>query len=418
MAIEYAFTPGGNKYPVEGSDYDQSKFWLDIALSRDTKDNDIIQAAVAASLTQDGNVRHVGALPPGTDLNSITTTQFFRLSPNGGYLNLPPNFPSTSAGVGFVSGASGKGENFRWGAQVIFEHGDSPKANWRVSSTASPTWNSWTAFGSGGGGEVASVSAVGMGNALRQQAMRDHYGPISSGGKGGVGWRFDHYLNSFNASIRGLFEARGMKYLLALDSRRWDDAQNNQVTKSQVNSWVAGGLAEIWGHGTDHADHTGYEALFDFLVNSKRELEADLPAAKIWGFVVPGVGGTGLGGFLSGNSIESFTDTIAGQLILKYYAVSSGAFSGTSHRIMDGTIRQGQSHYGIETATAAQMIAQVDQAIANKTYVQFMMHPWRLDTSGGITSADLVTVMDYVKSKIDAGELANLSPYESALATA
>lgn len=411
------FTSGNNMYFEGAGIYDQSEYWAMVANNRDTLDAEVKNAAtadaVAAVVADPSFMRNVGGLAPSSDLNLLVGTAIHRLSPNGTYLNLPEGYNPEFAGILVVFGA----DPFTWASQIVYQHGLDPGNWWRMARTTAFVWNPWVNMMGSGGSAGSGLSAVGMGNSMLQQNMSDHYGPISSGGKGAVMLRFDHYLVDFNAKIRGLLEARGLKYALALDSRRWDHVQNAGISKATVNSWVSGGLCEIWNHGTDHEDHTGLDGLTDFIVNSLRELEADLPAAKIWGFMVPGVGGTALDGFGSGSSVEDFTDTIAGQLILKYHAVSSGAFPNTAQRIMDGNVRQGQAHYSIETRTAAQVIAQIDSAIANKKALQLMMHPNRVDSTGGITLADLTTVLDYVKTKIDAGQLANLSPYESMVAT-
>ena len=268
----------------------------------------------------------------------------------------------------------------------------------------------------GGGGTVTGSGLAGIANMLRVQEFRDFYGKISTNGTGAIALRFDHGLTNFNSKIRPLLEARNLKYSLALSSRNFNAGENAGVTAAMVDSW---GLAEVWNHGANsHLDQSSVAGLTDQIVTGKAELQAALPSKKIWGYAVPGTGGTGQGGFGGGDTPESFYTTGAGDLILTNHAVSTGAFPGTARRVMDGTVRQGQAHFTIEAQTVARIKTEIDQAILNRTGNQLMMHPSLLDTAGYITTAQLTEVLDYIVSKRSAGSLVVLSPYEMMVADA
>lgn len=261
-----------------------------------------------------------------------------------------------------------------------------------------------------------AVANGGAGNAnrLRVQEFKDAFGTISTGGKAAVALRFDHGLANFNTKIRPLLEARDLPYCLALSSRHWDASENSGVTPAMVDSWP---LAEVWNHGAgNHQDANDLAGLTDMIVTGKSELQAQLPNKTIWGFIPPGVGGTNYGGFNGGDSPEAFYGTLAGQLILENHAVSSGAFPGTAYRPLDGEVRQGMSHAGLETRTVSSLQSLVNTAIADKTGLQLMTHPSRLDEAGYHTTADLTQMLDYIVAKRDAGELVVLSPYEMLVA--
>jgi hypothetical protein len=213
-------------------------------------------------------------------------------------------------------------------------------------------------------------------------------------------------------------EARNLKYLLALNSRGWTTSENNTVTASMVDAWVAGGLCKIGNHGAHHNDCTTLAALQDCIVTGLAELKAQLPSASIDGWFVPGVGGTNYNGFNGGATPEAFYNTDAGRLILENHAVSSGAFPNTSQRILDGRVRQGQGHFTMDTSTVSAITAQIDAAITNRTGLQLMCHPSLLNTGGNITTANLTTVLDYLVTKQTAGDLVVLDPYELLLADA
>lgn len=262
-----------------------------------------------------------------------------------------------------------------------------------------------------------AVANGGAGNAnrLRVQEFIDAMGPVTTNGLGAIGLRFDHGLANLNAKLRAALEARGLLYCVALSSRGWNVPENSGVTPSMVDSWVG---CEVWNHGAgpNHNDASDLQTLTDQIVKGKEELQAQLPNKKIWGFIPPGVGGTNYGGFNGGPSPEAFYGTLAGQLILENHAVSAGAFPGTAYRPLDGTVRQGMAHAGLETRTVASAKSIIDTAIANKTGLQLMTHPSRLDEPGYHTTAQVIEILDYIVAKRDAGELAVLSPYQMMVA--
>lgn len=264
---------------------------------------------------------------------------------------------------------------------------------------------------------AAAQGGAGIANVLRVQEFKDTFPPINTNGRAAVALRFDHGLANFNSKIRPLLEARNLPYCLALSSRHWGAAENAGVTAAMVNSWNS--LCEVWNHGAgNHQDASDIAGLTDMIVTGKTELQAQLPNKKIWGFIPSGVGGTNYGGFNGGNSPEAFYGTMAGQLILENHAVSAGAYPGTAYRPMDGEVRQGMSHAGLETRTVSSLQSLVNTAIADKTGLQLMTHPSRLDEAGYHTTAELTQMLDYIVAKRDAGEIVVLSPYEMMLADA
>lgn len=305
--------------------------------------------------------------------------------------------------------------------QQMYSYGASNTVLSRATVALDPVpfpFGAWKDLGAASA--VTDPSNAGLANSVRLDDFSFRRGgakkiPFNTGA---VALRFDHGLNNFNTDVRPLVEARNMKYLLALNSRGWTTAENNTVTASMVDAWVAGGLCKIGNHGAHHNDCTTLAALQDAIVTGLAELKAQLPSASIDGWFVPGVGGTNYSGFNGGVTPEAFYNTDAGRLILENHAVSSGAFPNSHQRVLDGRVRQGQWHFTMDTETVSTITAQIDAAIANKTGLQLMCHPSLLNTSGNITTADLTTVLDYLVTKQTAGQLVVLDPYELLLADA
>lgn len=258
------------------------------------------------------------------------------------------------------------------------------------------------------GWESGAANAI-----LVQDFTRRYGGRKKTGGKGAVAFRFDHGLNNYVSMLLPLMQAREFKHSQVLSSAGWDIAENNAVTRVDVNTLAASGILEVWNHGgMNHSDADTSAKLVTAIVDGLAALRADLPAAKIDGWAVPGVTGTLYMGFNGGITPDKFYATEAGRLILANHAVSTGGIAGTYQRILDGTVRQGQHQYTLDERTVAQAKAEVDLAIANGTGLQFMLHPSVVGTAGRMSLADFTAVLDYVKTKEAAGDLLVLSPYE------
>lgn len=406
-------TANGITYPVPGDYVKAAEFASKLAKDFETlalTADQAIVAGVAQGIIPvlSGYVKPK-PIPSGTDLLTLDTGWWYNrlTSVAGTMLNRPQGVTDGPFMVHMVRTPFGHSTITYYGysgtAGGLFEN--------HTGNAAHTAWVGWRRLdGTTGGGITQGSGLAGFANILRTQMFRDAMGPVTTGGKGAIAFRFDHGLSKFNSIMRPLLEARGIKYSLALSARNFNAGENAGVTASMVNSWTG---AEVWNHGANqHQDESSVAGLTDQIVTGLAELQAALPNKQIWGYAVPGTGGSGQGGFFGGATAEQFYETAAGDLILTNHAVSSGSMSGTSRRPLDGRIRQGMAHFTIEAQTVARIKSEIDNAISNKTGNQLMMHPNLLNTEGYLTTAQLVEVLDYVVAKRDAGDLVVLSPYE------
>lgn len=257
-------------------------------------------------------------------------------------------------------------------------------------------------------------------HAIRQtQMMYDLDGPIDTGGLGAVAFRIDHAWQPFRDKLLPIFRAAGIVPMVTYNPRDWGRSENAGVTAAEVNQWVADGWIEISNHGAYHQNATGEAAITDFVEASLAEIEAELPAAKgkVYGFCVPGVSGPNpYDGFVNG-SLPANWDSFMGKTILKNHAVGYGYMRGGTHlRILDGTIRDGQSHVTLDSSNPTAAKGYIDQAIAQRRGLQFMIHPSLLDAEGRITTAQVQEIVDYVVAKRTEGVLLSLSSYQMMVA--
>src|SRR5690606_35796559 len=151
----------------------------------------------------------------------------------------------------------------------------------------------------------------------------------------------------------------------------------------------------------------------EYITESRKELEADLPAATVDGYMPPGAGGTRYMGFGPSDTPQKFYETLAGQMILQTYAVTGGSMD--VYRVQDGTPRIGHGYFNMDTFNTAGVMWRVNNAISEGKGLQLMIHPSLIDT-GGITTAQLHDVLDQIKALQDAGDVVVMSAYDQMLA--
>lgn len=344
------------------------------------------------------------------DLNTMKSPGTYRMGapyPTG-YTNVPAG-NTTASMLLVVSGPSPAA----WAAQEIYQYGSNPKRWWRISRTQT-LWNDWVEVGAGGGGPSdIPVNALAVGGRdMRMRLFKDQYPLVSTGDKGAVVFRYDHGLTNFKNVLLPLHEQYGIVPYVAMNSRNWDLPENSGATQAEAKTWNV-----EWGnHTSDHNDKTGIHDVWDTIVNGRIELEEQV-GKTVHGFTVPGLPASGgpsydkLDGFGTGG-VSGYSNSYAGNLILNHHAICSGTM-GDVYRPLDGQIRIGMRHTGWENRTWEQVKYVIDSAISSKTVVTLMQHPRTMNMSGYWTPALADQVLAYVRSKIDAGELANISYMQS-----
>lgn len=256
---------------------------------------------------------------------------------------------------------------------------------------------------------------AGLSNSVLMQDWSRRMGGRKKVTTASVAFRFDHGLANFNSKIRAELESRGFKYSLALCSGQWDRTENVGVTQVMVNSWVLSGYAEIWNHSVNHSSGDGTEAGWKkAILDGLNDLRTQLPAAQIDGFAIPGSAGTNFGGLTDALTLDQFHASPGGRFVLAHHAVASG-YVADDTRWQDGVPRQALGHYTLDARTLADVQALVAGAQADRRAIQFMLHPSRLDTAGYMTTAEFISILNYVQAEQAAGRLKVVSPYEQLL---
>ena len=353
------------------------------------------------------------ALTSNTDLNTITVSGAYPVISSTVAPTLV-NAPSTLPGFYEVLTSTNGITN-----QRFTEYSTNRIFNRITFSINAGTWTAWKEIGANVTNNTSTgtttVSDAGLSNSVLVQDWSRRMGGRKKVTTATVAFRFDHGLANFNTKIRPELESRNFKYSLALCSGQWDRTENVGVTAAMVNTWVTGGLAEIWNHSKDHGSGDNTEAGWKAaILDGLTELRIQIPNAKIDGFAPPGSAGTDFGGFVNGNTLEQFYDTDGGRYILSKHAVAAG-YIGATQRWQDGMVRQGLGHITLDSYTLAQVQTAIQSAETDKRALQFMLHPSLLDNGTNITTATFVSMLNYIQTEVTAGRLKVVSPYEQLL---
>lgn len=360
--------------------------------------------ATAAAAIADADFKR-GVLPEGTDLDNFLTPGNHTTGDTV-HTQTHTNLAVPEASNLMVLGA---GTRF-FASQIQIPVNGAGRIFFRTKFN-STTWTPWVNLANG---QFPAPPPSGS-HPLRVQSFKDDYPLVSTEGKGAVVFRYDHGLTNLKSSLLPLHEQHNIPLYVAMNSRLWNDAENSGASHADARAWINAGIAEFGNHTADHRDRNTAEGIYDNIVNGRKELEDQLQTI-IHGFTVPGLSEYNAFEGFGGGSLDSYSDTYAGGLILANHAVCSGTM-GSTLRPLDGQVRQGGRHYTWEARSWENIKTQIDNAVAQKSALTLMAHPKHLGTSGYFDTALADQVITYVRELINGGQLADISYYQSHHAT-
>lgn len=267
-------------------------------------------------------------------------------------------------------------------------------------------WNEWVRLDKG---SESNPDALGTGAGRREYLVSDFYdrkgGEIGTGGRAAIALRFDHWMDDFYSKVLPLLEKYNLPWAQAMNSRT-NNQQAAGLDWGRVQSTAIRTGGEVLNHSATHNDPKSIDAVIDEVVNGLAELESKLPLLPIDGWMQPGTGGQYMG-FANYDTREDF-GTEAARIVMANHAVVYGHHGGVIHRL-DGRIRIGQRHRGMDNDTAANVKKDIDELIQDKGGMVLMVHPTKLDASGGTRLSEYEAVLSYIAQKRDEGELVVLS---------
>lgn len=272
------------------------------------------------------------------------------------------------------------------------------------------TWSDWQ--------PLHWVRDYGAGHQVNVQRERTALGgPIGTGGKAVAFIRIDHNNTKFQSIVlpmlRGTAAApRDLPASMCHFVNEFTPDPGYTNDTSTGHSWAdvqAAALLdgiEVFNHGWSHQEVTTQAEYEKEILDSRAELEAQMPKIRVKGFMVPGVNGNNWGNF-SNNlaNLDVFRTTEPGRLIMHSHASCNGGGS-TLWPVGTGSTL-GWASRQIDTDTVAStQINIIKSAQAQGGMVGIMLHPNMVDNGAGfITSAVLAEIFDYLVAERDAGRL-------------
>lgn len=305
--------------------------------------------------------------------------------PRTGYTGLP----GTDSGVVEIFTSPASGFSLQRFTERIAHH---DIAVWQRVSLSTSGWAgiSWDPMNSSGGGapvpsRTSDVQVSDHGTRVEVAASR-RGGCIGTGGLSVFMWRFDHWLVAFRDIILPILREHDLPATLNVNYDRMSNVQNGggSITWDDVQAWNQYDGIEIANHGSTHTNAATMKTIYHEVVDGRRNLEKAMPrvAVETWhehgsAYLIAGdlAGDTGLN---LGRTVESFTESYAGRLVMAEHAVVEGKF-GSFYPPITGRPQIGQSHYSMDRQTTAEGIATIQYAQQVGRGLTGYTHPGLMD---------------------------------------
>lgn len=409
MATKYTPAPHSLPYPDGGSA---------VAVAADIRDL-AIKTGMALTAAA-GSFR--GTLPA----DDANIDQWFSLEKNGNWL-VP--FTSVDAAGGtnpagrnsyFLEHLTGVSGGTVQTAKVV--HGSQPYLYYRSETEfRSNVFGPWTRQGPTESVPSPETADYGVRHAMLEQDMAAYRGgKVDTKGAAPVALIWDDFPAAFRDRVLPLLVSRGIPSTLAIGSRILTEPYRTSlgggnVTWGQINGWTTSSRVEIANHGATHGDRTTREGIYDEIVTGLEELKANLPARPVYGWVQPSA--VYDPGFDNGATLDSYTNTYAGNLIMAHHGIVTGTREPTGELSVPrrGQPIQGMRRIWIDQGTSnAQTI--VSGLQAKKHGVLIGSHADRYGMAGYTTMAQLTAFLDWLVAEQAAGRIKLLTLSEWAVA--
>ena len=270
----------------------------------------------------------------------------------------------------------------------------------RVTNSSVKIWQRFTLLSGGWAGvawEQTNAPQAGSGSNARMvtsdHATRLEYararrgGSIGTGGKAVVMLRFDHWLVAFRDVVLPILEANQLPATLNVNYDNMNIAANGNgsIPWSTVQDWNQYKGIEIANHGSTHTDASTEAAIWHEVAEGQMNLENAMPRVAVDTWHEHGSAYMAANDILNdpglnlGRTIDSFTESWAGKLVMAYHAVVEGKCGGFFVPLTGNPV-VGQSHYSIDQSTDVEAKGQVDNAKALGRGITLYIHPGLLNT--------------------------------------
>lgn len=260
---------------------------------------------------------------------------------------------------------------------------------------------------------VRAAATLHLNNKLA--AQRGKGGVVGTGGKAAVSFRIDHGVQQWLDVIWPMFKARGIPASLGVVTSAIGNPafsyEGTSYTWAQLRAEARKGF-EVWCHTATHGvpATATRQAYYDAAIAPKAVIESN--GLKCIGYQQPGAGGSPntipdwSGNWVPGTSWNS---ELGQQLMAAYGLIEINGEGGGALRQLPAQDND-LGWYTLDSNTLAGMKVRIDQAIQYGWAVKFMLHPAFIVGNGyPFKESDVAALLDYVKEKVDGGQLVALT---------
>ena len=365
-------------------------------------------------------VRELGSLLGTENLDTIQDgVAWVRSGSVATKLGLPPSGPAGIGRTGKVTTSSPVNAAYpriqKWETDDVNDNYSLER--WERSTTSSGDWRPWLqVYPQTSGGASSQRHEI-----LETDQQRMVGGPIHTDGATPVALTWDDFPAAFRDLVVPMLRARSLTATLALPSRvlsaeRAPYLGGEGITWPEIDAWVAEGLIEVANHSATHMDASAAKVR-DETVTALEELHANLPSARVMCWVQPSVV---YPGFNNGDSLDAWTATDAGRLILDHHALATGTWNRRSDATIErhGTPVQGLGRVWMDTSSGLTTVqARITSCFGTDRGLIVGAHANRPSLGGTYTTvAELTAFLDWLVVQRDAGKVRLMTLSQWALA--
>lgn len=227
-------------------------------------------------------------------------------------------------------------------------------------------------------------------------------GAIGLNGKAAIALRFDDAPNEFESIVLPLLQKYALPFTRVTTSSAVysDPLPDGVFTRMQEYSLNYGG--EVWNHGLDHNDLSGYADVQNKIIKPLNDLRAAMPKLSIDCFSSPG-DNFAWNGHFPVTSVAAFTDNYTGQTIFGSHAITSGYLDSGLYRPLDGIVRDGLRAFSVDSSDIVYAKNVINKNITEGTGSVFMYH------ANKVSPSVLEQTFAYIAQKRDEGTLEALT---------
>ncbi|MFW0110002.1 polysaccharide deacetylase family protein [Rothia sp. P13129] len=272
-------------------------------------------------------------------------------------------------------------------------------------------WNSWEKYfteeehtGAKTVIPKESLSLSGKHLILQQNISARKGGKIGTGGRAAIALRFDDGALEFKEMALSLLEKYAFPFTRVTTSNRVGENSKEKDTFESIQNYVIHHGGEVWNHGVTHTD-APHEKLRYEILGGRNKLRRQMPRIPIDCFAPPGGDSIKYEGHMPSDSPEKWGDSYAGKLILENHGLASGYLRNSYFRPLDGIMRDGQTHYSLDSYNFLRARDLINRAVEWKMGVVLMWHMNSVGQEKKMSFTDFKKTLEYIAQLRDQGAL-------------